>query len=257
MLERAATLGVRFTAQPTPDDGYALTAPSRPPSLPQSTPQTADTDHPGEQKRDTDDPGTDRRRPDHDPQGFTALLGTEPGIQVVGQAADGLEAVALTEELRPDVVLMDIRMPALSGIEATRQILQDPAAAKILILTTLDLDEYVCQALRAGGSGFLLKDASAEQLADAVRIVAAREGLLAPSVTKRLLTRFARMEAPQLADFAQDSLFTERETECWRSSDQACPTARSPPGSSSPSRRGRPTSAASSPNSTCATAPTP
>ncbi|RSS64835.1 response regulator transcription factor [Streptomyces sp. WAC06614] len=147
-------------------------------------------------------------------QGFSALLGSEPDIQVVGQAADGVEAVALAEELRPDVILMDIRMPGMDGIEATRQITRNgESTAKILVLTTFDLDEYVYEALRAGASGFLLKSASAEHLAEAVRVVAAGEALLAPSVTKRLLTRFARMEGPQLALADPGSPLTERETE--------------------------------------------
>ncbi|MFD7083120.1 response regulator [Streptomyces sp. NPDC059918] len=147
-------------------------------------------------------------------QGFTALLDAEPDIQIVGQAADGLEAVTMARQLRPDVILMDIRMPGLNGIEATRQILQDPdSTTRILVLTTFDLDEYVYQALRAGASGFLLKEASAEQLADAVRIVAAGEALLAPSITKRLLSRFARMGAPHLTPPGPDSPLTEREGE--------------------------------------------
>ncbi|MGP3691221.1 response regulator [Streptomyces sp. IBSNAI002] len=147
-------------------------------------------------------------------QGFTALLSAEHDIQIVGQAADGLEAVTLAGQLRPDVILMDIRMPGLNGIEATRQILQDPdSTTKILVLTTFDLDEYVYQALRAGASGFLLKEASAEQLAHAVRTVAAGEALLAPSITRRLLTRFAHMEAPQLTPPGPDSPLTEREGE--------------------------------------------
>lgn len=107
-------------------------------------------------------------------QGFTVLLGAEPGIEVVGQAVDGRDAVAKTAELIPDVVLMDIRMPVLDGIEATRQITgHADSATRVLILTTFDLDEYVYEALRAGASGFLLKDASAAELAHAIRVVAA------------------------------------------------------------------------------------
>ncbi|MEU4134420.1 response regulator transcription factor [Streptomyces wuyuanensis] len=147
-------------------------------------------------------------------QGFTALLAAEPDIQIVGQAADGIEAVTLTRRLRPDVILMDIRMPGLNGIEATRQITQDPdSTTKILVLTTFDLDEYVYQALRAGASGFLLKEASAEQLVHAVHVVAAGEALLAPRITRRLLTRFAHMEVPQLTLPRPDGPLTEREGE--------------------------------------------
>ncbi|MFH8584326.1 response regulator [Streptomyces celluloflavus] len=148
-------------------------------------------------------------------QGFTVLLNAEPGIEVVGQAVDGLDAVAKVAELAPDVVLMDIRMPALGGIEATRRI-TGPAGAtvKVLVLTTFDLDEYVYEALRAGASGFLLKDASAAELAQAVRVVAAGDALLAPNITKRLIAEFSRMTgAPctPLKDRVGD--LTERETE--------------------------------------------
>lgn len=125
-------------------------------------------------------------------EGFSVLLGAMPDIEVVGEAVNGREAVAQVAALHPDVVLMDIRMPELNGIDATREIVTADAAAKVLVLTTFDLDEYVYQALRAGASGFLLKDASARQLADGVRIVAAGEALLAPTVTKRLITEFAK-----------------------------------------------------------------
>ncbi|MFI6769344.1 response regulator [Streptomyces sp. NPDC050355] len=148
-------------------------------------------------------------------QGFTVLLNAEPGIEVVGQAVDGLDAVAKVDELAPDVVLMDVRMPRLGGIEATRQI-TEPAGAtvKVLVLTTFDLDEYVYEALRAGASGFLLKDASATELAQAVRVVAAGEALLAPNITKRLIAEFSRVtRTPRtpLKDRVGD--LTGRETE--------------------------------------------
>ncbi|MCW7984829.1 response regulator [Streptomyces sp. SID8375] len=148
-------------------------------------------------------------------QGFTVLLNAEPDIEVVGQAVDGLDALTQVAELAPDVVLMDVRMPRLGGIEATRR-LTGPAGAtvKVLVLTTFDLDEYVYEALRAGASGFLLKDASAEELAHAVRVVAAGEALLAPNLTKRLIAEFSRVtsspRAP-LKDRVGD--LTERETE--------------------------------------------
>ncbi|TQF04199.1 response regulator transcription factor [Kitasatospora acidiphila] len=148
-------------------------------------------------------------------QGFTVLLNAEPDIEVVGQAVDGRDAVAKVAELAPDVVLMDIRMPELGGIEATRLITEPPGATvKVLVLTTFDLDEYVYEALRAGASGFLLKDASAAELAQAVRVVAAGEALLAPSVTRRLIAEFSRTtSAPKapLKDRVGD--LTERETE--------------------------------------------
>ncbi|MGC0418644.1 response regulator [Embleya sp. AB8] len=148
-------------------------------------------------------------------QGFTVLLNAEPDIEVVGQAVDGLDALAKVAELAPDVVLMDIRMPRLGGIEATQRITTPPDSdVKVLVLTTFDLDEYVYEALRAGASGFLLKDASAEELAQAVRVVAAGDALLAPNITKRLIAEFSRMAgAPRapLKDRIGD--LTERETE--------------------------------------------
>ncbi|MFI8324764.1 response regulator [Streptomyces sp. NPDC085529] len=148
-------------------------------------------------------------------EGFSVLLGAMPDIEVVGEAVNGREAVAQVAALRPDVVLMDIRMPELNGIEATREIVAADADAKVLVLTTFDLDEYVYQALRAGASGFLLKDASARQLADGVRVVAAGEALLAPTVTKRLITEFAKSAdtAPKAPAVAQIGELTERETE--------------------------------------------
>ncbi|MEU9026368.1 response regulator transcription factor [Streptomyces sp. NPDC048383] len=147
-------------------------------------------------------------------EGFSVLLNAMDGIEVVGEAVDGRQAIAQVAALRPDVVLMDIRMPEMNGLEATRQIVASDTDAKVLVLTTFDLDEYVYQALRAGASGFLLKDASARQLADGVRVVAAGEALLAPSVTKRLIVEFSKLaEAPRLADPAGVTELTERETE--------------------------------------------
>ena len=126
--------------------------------------------------------------------GFAALLDTQPDFTVVGTASDGAEAVTAARELRPDVVLMDVRMPNTDGIEATRQLAgSGPGGPRILILTTFDLDEYVYDALCAGASGFLLKDVTAERLFDAVRVIAAGEALLAPSVTRRLISEFALM----------------------------------------------------------------
>jgi len=125
--------------------------------------------------------------------GFQMILDHQADLTVVGEAEDGVSAVAAATRLRPDIVLMDIRMPRLDGLEATRRILADPAsAARILILTTFDLDEYVYAAMRAGASGFLLKDVSPEHLVEAVRIVAGGESLLAPSITRRLIERFTR-----------------------------------------------------------------
>ncbi|WP_369145085.1 response regulator [Streptomyces sp. R44] len=148
-------------------------------------------------------------------EGFSVLLGAMPDIEVVGEAVNGREAITQVAALHPDVVLMDIRMPELNGIEATREIVAADADAKVLVLTTFDLDEYVYQALRAGASGFLLKDASARQLADGVRVVAAGEALLAPTVTKRLITEFAKApgSAPRPPAMARIGELTERETE--------------------------------------------
>ena len=126
--------------------------------------------------------------------GLRLILDAEPDLTVVGTAEDGAQAVSRVRELRPDVVLMDIRMPGLDGLAATRQILSGPDthACKVVVLTTFDVDEHVYEALRAGASGFLLKDVPAEQLAHAVRVAAAGEALLAPSVTRRLITAFTR-----------------------------------------------------------------
>ncbi|MFD7069922.1 response regulator [Streptomyces sp. NPDC059913] len=148
-------------------------------------------------------------------EAFSVLLGAQPDIEVVATAADGLEAVAMAEELRPDVIVMDIRMPGMNGIDATREITrQADLSAKILVLTTFDLDEYVYEALRAGASGFLLKDASGVQLAEAVRVVAAGDALLSPEITKRLIKEFSLLSgaAKQPARVRIDAL-TNRETE--------------------------------------------
>ena len=125
--------------------------------------------------------------------GFRALLDAEPDIEVAGEAADGLQAVGLVREKRPDVVLMDIRMPGVDGLEATRRIAADPALAttRVVILTTFELDEYVFEALRTGASGFLVKDTEPVELLRAVRAVAAGDALLSPSVTRRVIGRFA------------------------------------------------------------------
>ena len=151
-------------------------------------------------------------------EGFAAVLAAQPGLLVVGQAADGADAVHQAQRLRPDIVLMDVRMPVMDGLQATRQILTTAGAARprVLMLTTFDLDEYVYAALRAGASGFLLKDATAAELVHAVRVVAAGEALLAPSVTRRLIADFARQ--PRLGPAVQPALgaLTPRETEVLR-----------------------------------------
>jgi DNA-binding NarL/FixJ family response regulator len=129
--------------------------------------------------------------------GFAALLDTQPDFSVIGTACDGAEAVRLGRELGPDVVLMDVRMPGMDGIEATRQLAgPGPGGPRILILTTFDLDQYVYDALRAGASGFLLKDVTAERLFDAVRVIAAGDALLSPGVTRRLISEFTRLKPP-------------------------------------------------------------
>jgi DNA-binding NarL/FixJ family response regulator len=132
--------------------------------------------------------------------GFRMILETQADIEVVGDAGDGVEAVAATRRLQPDVVLMDIRMPNLDGLQATKQITAAGSAPRVLILTTFDLDEYVYQALTAGASGFLLKNAPPEQLISAVRVVAAGDGLLSPSITRRVIEQFTRLPPPGGAD---------------------------------------------------------
>jgi DNA-binding NarL/FixJ family response regulator len=149
--------------------------------------------------------------------GFAALLDTQPDFTVVGTACDGTDAVRICRELSPDVALMDVRMPGMDGIEATRQ-LAGPNGPRILILTTFDLDQYVYDALCAGASGFLLKDVTAERLFDAVRVIAAGEALLAPAVTRRLISEFTRLRpkpegAPPGAALAT---LTPRETQVLR-----------------------------------------
>ncbi|MFC6884033.1 MULTISPECIES: response regulator [Actinomadura] len=159
--------------------------------------------------------------------GFGVLLNAQPDIEVVGEAVNGEEGLARIAELRPDVVLMDVRMPVLDGLEATRRLLADTGegagagtgegagaeAPKVLMLTTFDLDDYVYEALRAGASGFLLKDASANELADAVRVVAAGDALLSPSITRRLIAEFSRLGAPRAPSRKRLDELTERETE--------------------------------------------
>jgi len=145
--------------------------------------------------------------------GFRALLDSEPDIEVVGEAGDGAQAVRLAGQLRPDVVLMDIRMPGVDGLAATKQIASDPflQGVRIIVLTTFELDEYVAEALRVGAAGFLVKNTDPEELIRGVRVVAAGEGLLSPSVTRRVIEQFARTATPaeprRLADL------TERERE--------------------------------------------
>ena len=149
--------------------------------------------------------------------GFSVLLRSADDIEVVGEAADGREAVALATSARPDVILMDIRMPEMDGLEATRHITSSPATAatKVLILTTFDLDEYVFDALRAGASGFLLKDTLPDELLAAVRVIADGDALLAPRVTRRLIEQFATTTptSPASAPHPGLALLTEREQE--------------------------------------------
>jgi DNA-binding NarL/FixJ family response regulator len=148
--------------------------------------------------------------------GFSALLGTQPDFTVVGIASDGAEAVLLCRQTRPDIVLMDIRMPGIDGIEATRQLSSEADAPRVLILTTFDLDEYVYDALRAGASGFLLKDVTAERLFDAVRIIAAGEALLAPAITRRLIREFSQLRPRAATRPEALAALTPRETEVLR-----------------------------------------
>ncbi len=147
--------------------------------------------------------------------GFRSLLETEDGIEVVGEAGDGAEAVALARQAEPDVVLMDIRMPGVDGLEATRRITGDRelAAVRILVLTTFELDEYVFEALRAGASGFLVKHTEPAELVRAVRVVAAGEALLSPSVTRRLISEFASRPARAGVTPPEMTVLTDRERE--------------------------------------------
>ena len=149
--------------------------------------------------------------------GLRMILDAEPDIDVVGEATNGHEAVAMTRQLQPDVVLMDIRMPELDGIEATRRVVQrdGDTSTRVLMLTTFDLDEYVYDALRAGASGFLLKDAPANQLAAGVRMVAAGDALLAPAITRRLIEEFTATPPAASAPPGLDEL-TPRELEVFR-----------------------------------------
>jgi DNA-binding NarL/FixJ family response regulator len=145
--------------------------------------------------------------------GFSVLLNAQDDIEVIGEAVNGKEAIERAAKLRPDVILMDVRMPVLDGLQATREITAMSDPPKILVLTTFDLDDYVYEALRSGASGFLLKDASADELANAVRLVAAGDALLAPGVTRRLIAEFARMGAPRSPGRKQLDGLTERESE--------------------------------------------
>jgi DNA-binding NarL/FixJ family response regulator len=146
--------------------------------------------------------------------GFRMILEARPDLDVVGEAEDGCQAVEFGQRLRPDVVLMDVRMPKMDGVEATRKLVCEGSYARIIILTTYDLDEYVYAAIRAGASGFLLKDVEPSQLVDAIRVVAAGDALLAPSVTRRLLDRFSHT-LPASAEKSPSvwSSLTERELE--------------------------------------------
>ena len=145
--------------------------------------------------------------------GFRLILDAQKDIEVVGEAADGHEALALARELEPDVVLMDVRMPDLDGIEATQRLLESNRSPRVLMLTTFDLSEYVYQAMKAGASGFLLKDVRPEQLAEAVRVVAAGEALLAPAITRRLIEEFVHRPPPGARAPAELAQLTDRELE--------------------------------------------
>jgi DNA-binding NarL/FixJ family response regulator len=143
--------------------------------------------------------------------GFHSILAGQDDIEVVGEAGDGNQTVDLVEQLRPDVVLMDIRMPGIDGIEATRRLVARGIATRVLMLTTFDVDEYVYEAMKAGASGFLLKTAPPRQLADAVRTIAAGDALLAPSVTRRLVEQFVRRPPPGLSVPPELEELTDRE----------------------------------------------
>lgn len=148
--------------------------------------------------------------------GLRSLLAGEPDLEVVAEAANGEQAVAAARRFQPDVTLMDIRMPKLDGLAATRQLLADGNPTRVLVLTTFDLDEYVFEALRAGASGFLLKDASAEELIEAVRLLARGDALLSPSVTRRVIEAFAQAPEPHETFAAALAELSEREAEVLR-----------------------------------------
>jgi DNA-binding NarL/FixJ family response regulator len=148
--------------------------------------------------------------------GFRAIVEAQADLEVVGEAENGAEAVALAERRAPDVILMDIRMPVLDGVEATRRLAADGSPARVLVLTTFDLDEYVHAAIRAGASGFLLKDVTPAKLLEAIRVVAAGDALLAPSVTRRLLERFATTLPQREQSSEALAQLTARETEVLR-----------------------------------------
>lgn len=145
--------------------------------------------------------------------GFRLFLQTQPGLEVAGEAADGHEAVEMAAELRPDVVLMDVRMPRMDGVEATARLTAAGSPPRVLILTTYDLDEYVFGALRAGASGFLLKDASRDRLLEAIRVVHAGEALLSPSITRRLIEDYATRTGPPRPPAGLPAGLTPRERE--------------------------------------------
>ena len=145
--------------------------------------------------------------------GFRMILDAQPDMEVVGEAQDGREALRAVSELRPDVVLMDIRMPEMDGLETTRRIVVDEDAPRVLMLTTFDMNEYVYEAMKSGASGFLLKDVKPEQLADAVRTVAAGDALLAPTITRRLIEEFVRRPPPGTTAPRELETLTDRELE--------------------------------------------
>ncbi len=144
--------------------------------------------------------------------GFATILGTEPGIEVVGQASNGAEGVRLALELEPDVVCMDVQMPVMDGIEATRRLHEAGARSSVLILTTFDRDDFLFETLQAGAAGFMLKTAEAEELIEAVQVLGRGEGLLSPQVTRRVIARFAATRPPSAPDVAAEQL-TAREHE--------------------------------------------
>jgi DNA-binding NarL/FixJ family response regulator len=176
--------------------------------------------------------------------GFCSILGREPDLQVAAQAADGVEAIAATARTRPDVVLLDVRMPVMDGLQAGRRILAAAGAPRVLMLTTFDADEYVYEALRFGASGFLLKDVRSGELVEAVRTVAAGQALLSPSITRRLIERFVRAGPGSVPPPAAVTALTPASARCCCSSPMAYPTPRSPNAFTCQRRRSRRTSTA-------------